>query len=148
MRVVLNENVKGLGKKLDEVNVSEGYARNFLLPKHLASLADAKAVSEAASKKDSISFKHNTEKQKAKMIKKQIEGIELEFKIKIGESGKAFGSITQKEIEEEIKTKTGLNIDKKKIELIHPIKTEGNYEVKIKLFEGTTATQKIRVIGG
>jgi len=148
MKVVLNENVKGLGKKLEEVNVSEGYARNYLFPKKLATLADIKSVSEAEAKKAAIKFKHSVEIQKAEELKEKIESKELDFKIKTGDNGKTFGSITPKEIVEEIKKQIDIDIDKKKIILGNNIKAEGVYTVKIKIFENIAANVKIKVIGG
>lgn len=144
MKVVLLENVKALGKKLDIVEVSEGYARNYLLPRKLAKLADNKALSEAKSQKSAIDFKHQTQKEEACKIKQLIEQNLLEFKLK-AKNGKFFGSVTSKEISDNIKTKLSLDIDKKKIDLEIPIKTAGMYTAKIKLYEGVIANAKVKV---
>lgn len=146
MKVVLNENVKGLGKKLDVVNVSEGYARNYLFPKKLASIADNKSVSEATTKKEAIKFKQDTEREKSLKIKEEIEKQTLEFKSKAAEGGKLFGSITSKEIAEELKRVCGITIDKKKVSLENTIKTTGMYTAKVKLYEGISANLKVRVV--
>lgn len=145
MKVVLNENVKGLGKKLDIVNVSEGYARNYLFPKKLASAADNKSVSEATTKKEAIKFKQDTEREKALKIKEEIEKVTLEFNSK-AQDGKLFGSITSKEIAEELKKVCNIVVDKKKISLESTIKTIGIYNAKVKLYEGISAKLKVRVV--
>ena len=120
LKVVLLENVKKVGKKLEIVDVSDGYAKNYLLPRKLAKLADNQAVAEAAGKNSAIMFKKQTQREEALEIKKQLEENVLEFKLK-AKNGKFFGSITSKEIAEEIKIKLKLEIDKKKIELEIPV---------------------------
>ena len=145
MKVVLMENVKGIGKKLDVVNVSEGYARNFLIPRNLAKIADNKSMSEANSKKESIKFKQDTEREKANRQKEQLEKMVLEFRLKTADNGKLFGSITSKEIVEKIKEKGNIDVDKKRIVLDETIKTTGMYTAKIKLYEGIVASIKLRI---
>ena len=147
MKVVLIQDVKNIGKKHQIVEVSEGYARNFLLPKKLASIADNKSISEANSKNESIKFKKKTDLEEAEKIKEKIEKIYIEFKHKIGEGGKLFGSVTEKEIAEKLNEKRGIQITKKKITLKEPIKNRGNYTAKIRLYEGVIAELKIVVIG-
>lgn len=146
MKVVLNDNIKGLGKKLDVVNVSEGYARNYLFPKKLAKAADNKSVSEATTKKEAIKFKQDTDRAEAMKIKETIESITLEFKVKAAEGGKLFGSITSKEISDELKKVTNIAIDKKKISLENQVKTIGQYVAKVKLYEGINANLKVKVV--
>ncbi len=147
MKVVLNQDVKGIGKKLQIVNVSEGYARNFLLPKNLASIADNKTVNEAKGKADAIKFKKSEEIKEAENKKVKIEKSYIEFRHKLGEAGKLFGSVTEKEISEEIESKLNISIDKKRILIKTPIKQTGSYTVDIKLYEGISAKLKIVVIG-
>ena len=146
MKVVLTENVKGIGKKLDIVNVSEGYARNYLIPRKLAKPADNKSLSEANTKKEAIKFKQDTERDLALKKKEQIEKVALEFRLKTAEGGKLFGSVTSKEISDELKAKCGLEIDKKKIMLEDAIKMIGVYTAKVKLYEGITASLKVSVV--
>ena len=146
MKVVLTENVKGIGKKLDVVNVSEGYARNYLIPRKLAKPADNKSLSEANTKKEAIKFKQDTERDLAAKKKEQIEQVTLEFKLKTAEGGKLFGSVTSKEISDELKTKSGIEVDKKKIILEDAIKMIGTYTAKVKLYEGITANLKVNVL--
>lgn len=147
MKVVLNQDIKGLGKKLQVVEVSEGYARNFLLPKKLANIADNKSLNEAKTKKQAIAFKKDVELEEANKNKEKIEKIYIEFREKQGAGGKLFGSVTEKEIADEIKMKFKLNIDKKKIVINVPIKQLGSYTVDIKLYEGIVAKLKIVVVG-
>lgn len=147
MKVVLNKDIKGIGKKLQVVEVSEGYARNYLLPRKLASIADNKNLNEAKSKSESQKFKKDTEIAKAIELKEKIEKIFIEFKEKQGNGGKLFGSVTEKEISEKLKQKIGIEINKKKINLNNPIKSVGNYIADIKLYEGVNAKLKIVVVG-
>lgn len=146
MKVVLTENVKGVGKKLDVVDVSEGYARNYLIPRKLARPADNKSLSEANTKKAAIKFKQDTQRDDASKKKEQIEQITLEFKLKTAEGGKLFGSVTSKEIGDKLKEQSGVEVDKKKIVLEDTIKVTGTYTAKVKLYEGIVANLKVRVL--
>lgn len=147
MKVILNQDVKGLGKKLDKVEVNEGYARNYLLPRKIATIADNKSVSEANSKKQAIQFKKDVEREKAVEIKERIEKAVIEFRLKTGEGNKLFGSVTNKEVKEKLAEVLNLDIDKKKIEINTQIKTAGMYEASIKLYEGVVAKLKLKVVG-
>ena len=147
MKVVLISNVKGLGKAGDIVNVSEGYARNFLFPKKLATSADAKSISEAKTKKEAIQFKIDTNRAEAEALKSKIEKAQLQFFLKTHENERLFGSITAKEISAKLKDEYNIEIDKRKIETKENMKLAGKYSMKIKLFEGVTATLKIEIIG-
>jgi large subunit ribosomal protein L9 len=147
MKVILNQDVKGLGKKLDKVEVNEGYARNYLFPRKLASIADNKTESEARSKKQAIIFKKDTERENAIRIKEKIESTVLEFRLKLGDSNKLFGSVTSKEVKEKLFDVSKIDIDKKKIEIDTQVKTPGMYTANIKLYEGVVAKLKVRVVG-
>ncbi len=146
MKVVLNQDIKGIGKKLQVVDVSEGYARNYLIPRKMASIADNKNINEAKTKVEAMNFKKMTEKQEAIEIKEKIEKNYLEFKHKVGDNGKLFGSITEKEIADKVNSVYGININKKKIIIKNPIKEIGSYEVNVKLYEGVIANVKIAVV--
>lgn len=146
MKVILNKDIKGIGKKLQMVEVSEGYARNYLLPRKLASLADNKSINEAKAKNDAASFKKQTEIKEAKELKEKIEKGYIKFKHKIGNNGKLFGSITEKDIAEEIEKVYNVKVDKKKITLKTVIKELGSYTADVKLYEGITAQVKISVV--
>lgn len=147
MQVILEQDVKGLGKKLDKVNVSEGYARNFLFPKKLAVVATNKTELETVAKKNAIQYKKDTLAEAAEKLKSKLESGFVELEIKTGEHGKLFGSVTNKEVSELIEKKFNIHLDKKKIELKVAIKTPGMYLANIKLDEGITASLKVRVIG-
>lgn len=144
MKVVLLENVKGVGKKLDTVNVSDGYAKNYLIPRKLAKVATNQTVAETKGQKSAIEFKKQTQREDAVKIKEKIEANEFCFKLK-AKNGKFFGSVTSKEISEEIAKKLNIEIDKKKIELVDQVKTAGVYKAQIKLYEGVIATAKVKV---
>lgn len=147
MKVILKKDIKGLGKKLDTVEVNEGYARNYLLPRQIAEIADNKSVAEASSKRQAIQFKKDTEREKSLEIKEKIEKTVIEFRLKIGEGNKLFGSVTNKEVREKLLELLKLDIDKKKIELSSQIKAAGMYEANVKLYEGVVAKLKVKVVG-
>ena len=147
MKVVLNQDVKGLGKKLQIVEVSEGYARNFLLPKKLASIADGKNINEAKGKIDSQKFKKKTETEEANKNKEILEKGFIEFRHKVGEGSRLYGSVTEKDIAQAIKDKFNIDVNKKKIIIKDQIKSLGTYSVNVKLYEGVIAKLKINVVG-
>ncbi len=146
MQVILNVDVKGLGKKLQVVEVNEGYARNYLLPKKIASILDNKTKNEAKGKIDAINHKKKVDLENSNKIKDTIEKRYITFKHKIGDNGKLFGTITEKDIATKIEETFGLKIDKKKIVLSNPIKNIGEYTANIKLQEGIVAKLKISVV--
>ena len=147
MKVVLNQDVKGLGKKLQIVEVSEGYARNFLLPKKLASVADGKNINEPKGKIDSQKFKKKTETEEANKNKEILEKGFIEFRHKVGEGSRLYGSVTEKDIAQAIKDKFNIDVNKKKIIIKDQIKSLGTYSVNVKLYEGVIAKLKINVVG-
>ena len=147
MKVVLNKDIKGIGKKLQIVEVSEGYARNYLLPRKLANIAVNKSISEAKAKNDSATFKKEQEIEQANKLKATLEKGYIKFKHKIGEGGKLFGSVTEKDVADEIGKVYNVKIDKKKITLKTPIKELGSYSADVKLYEGIIAQVKISVVG-
>ena len=146
MKVILLDNIKGVGKKDEIINASDGYARNYLLPKKLAVEANAENLSKLNNKKESAIYKKDQEKQNAEELAKKLKGIMLKIKVKAGENGKIFGGVTSKEISENLKNQYNFAVDKKKIELKDTIKTLGSFNVSIKLFEGITANLRIEVI--
>lgn len=146
MKVILNQDVKGTGKKGDLVNVSDGYARNFLFPRKLAVEANAQAMNEKNTKESAAAFRLAEEKAAAEAKKAKIHGKTLKIVGKAGQSGKLFGSITPKEIVEVLKNQYGLDIDKKKISLKSEIKTFGTFECDVKLYIGIVAEMNIEVV--
>lgn len=146
MKVILLDNIKGVGKKDEVINASDGYARNFLFPKKLALEANAENMSKLNAKKNSQQFKKNVEKEMAEKIKKQMSEIVLTVKVKAGDNGKIFGGVTSKEISENLKNQYKIEVDKKKIELKETIKTLGTVNINVKLFEGVVANLKVSVV--
>lgn len=143
MKVILQQDVKGLGRKGEVVNASDGHARNFLFPKKLAIPADKQNLNELSAKKASEAHKKELEKEEAIKIKAKLEKVTLHIKTKAGENGKIFGSITSKEISEGIEKEYKEKVDKKKILLKDQIKTLGEHTVELKLFEGVIAKLKL-----
>ena len=145
MKVILLDNIKGVGKKDEIINTSDGYARNYLLPKKLAVEANQENMSKLNSKMNASQYKKDLEKKEASEQAKKIEKITLTIKVKAGENGKIFGGVTAKEISENLKSQYDLPVDKKKIELKETIKNLGLFNVNIKLYEGVNATLKLKV---
>lgn len=147
MKVILLDNVKGVGKKDEIINANDGYARNFLFPKKLAVEANAQNLSKLKSKQDSNAHKKMVEKDEAQELSKKIANIMLKIQVKAGENGKIFGGVTSKEISEQLKKQYKFDVDKKKIDLKETIKTIGIFTVDLKLYEGVVAKLKVHVIG-
>jgi len=145
MKVILTQDVKGQGKKGDLINVSDGYARNFLLPKNLAKEANKQALTELESQKGAQQYHKNQEELKANNMKDQLKDITVNLKAKAGADGKLFGSITTKDIAEGLEKQHKIKVDKRKIDLPGGIKTLGETEVKISLYPGISGTFKVNV---
>lgn len=146
MKVILLDNIKGVGKKDEIINASDGYARNFLFPKKLAVEANNENMSKLKAKKQSEQYKKDVNKENAEKIAKKLDDITLTIKVKAGENGKIFGGVTSKEISEELKKQHKIDIDKKKIILNENIKNLGSFDISMKLFEGVTGKLKVKVI--
>ncbi len=144
MKVILLQDVKAQGKKGDLINVSDGYARNFLLPKGLAKEANKQALNEFEGKKEADQFHRNMEEEKARNIAKRMEEITVRLTAKAGSGGRLFGSITSKDVAEELKKQFKLDIDKRKMDL-DAIKTCGTVEVPVKLYPGVVGKFKVSV---
>ncbi len=146
MKVILLDNIKGVGKKDEIINASDGYARNFLFPKKLAVEANNENLSKLKAKQDSAQYKKNVEKEEAEKMQNRLKDITLQIKVKAGENGKIFGGVTAKEISENLKNQYNIEIDKKKINLSETIKVIGTRVVDIKLFEGVIGKLKVQTI--
>ena len=144
MKILLVKDVKGQGKAGDIVNVSDGYARNYLLARKLGVLAEGKALNEALQKKESEAYQLQKRKDKAVADKAKLDTATIHVKVKAGESGKIFGSVTSKEIADQL-VALGYEVDKKDIALEAPIKQVGRQMVDIKLFGGVTARVNVVV---
>lgn len=144
MKVMLLQDVKGQGKKDQIIEVSDGYARNFLLPKKLAILADAKAVNEAKNKEASVLHKIEVAKAEAKDIADKLSKVVVRINESAGNDNRLYGAVTSKDIAERLNKDHGIAIDKKKITLSEPIKTFGTYKAEVKLY-GAEITGTITV---
>lgn len=146
MEIVLLEDVKALGKKGQIVKVNDGYARNFILPKKLGIEATPKALNDLKLQKANELRIEEQKLAEAKDLAKKIEGLSVTVSMKAGEGGKAFGSISGKEISKAITEQLKLDIDKKKFQMPEPIKTFGTHEVPIKLHKDVTAKLAVKVV--
>lgn len=144
MDIILKENIDGLGIIGEQVSVKPGYARNFLLPKGLAIVADMKSVKELDHQKRQLARKLEKATKDAEVVKARIEKVACEFTQRAGEEGKLFGSVTSMDIEAKL-TAAGIEIDRKKIQLADAIKTLGEHEVTVKLDAGVVALVKVVV---
>ena len=144
MKVVLLQDVKAQGKKDDIVEVSEGYARNFLFPKKLAIPADAKAINDIKNKKSSEAHKVELERQAAKELAEKLNQAIVKIKAEAGSDGRFYGAVTSKDIAEALK-KLGFEVDKRKIVLDAPIKAFGTYKIDIKLYQEISGKVTISV---
>lgn len=146
MQVILTQDVKGQGKKGQMVNVSDGYARNFLLPKGLATEATKSNINDLKGKKESLEYKIKTETEEAQRIVDQMKEIEVVIKAKAGDNGKLFGSVTSKDVADELTKQHHIKLDKKKFVLPDGIKVLGITEVTVKPYTGVSGILKVNVI--
>lgn len=145
MKVILLEDVKSLGKKGQIVDVNDGYARNFILPKKLGLEATGKNLNDLKLQKQNQEKVAQENLDAAKELAKKIEAVKVEVKIKTGEGGRTFGSVSSKEIAVAAKEQLGLEIDKKKIQMKDAIKNLGTFTVPVKLHPKVTAELKVHV---
>ena len=144
MKVILLQDIKALGKKGELAEVSEGYGRNYLLPKKLAKEANAQAMNEYRNAENSKNFKIASAKAEAEKSKQALEGKILRMKAN-GNNGRLFGSVTSKQIAEEIRKQYGINVDKRKVVLDRDIKEFGTYKAEGKLYTGISAMIDVQV---
>ena len=145
MKVILNADIKTLGKKGDLVNVSDGYARNFILPKKLGAEATAKNLNDLKLQKNNEKKVAQENLEAAKELAAELSAGKVELAIKVGEGGRTFGSVSSKEIAAAVKEQMNLDVDKKKIQLKETIKTLGTHMVSVKLHPEVTAELKVVV---
>ena len=138
--------VKYLGKKGELVNVSDGYARNFLFPKNLAVPADVGNMNNLKAKNESVAYRKGEDLKEAKVIAERMKTITVKIEVKAGDNGKLFGGVTAKEIAEALKKDFGIEVDKKKVLLSETIKVAGATKVDIKLNEGVMASVQVMVV--
>jgi len=143
MKVILKDNIKGVGKKDEIINASDGYARNFLFPKNLAVEANAENMAKLKAKQNSTAFKKGQEKEE---IAEKMKKIMLTIRVRAGKNGKIFGGVSSKEIAEELQKVHNISVDKKKIDLKEPIKELGTRNVDVKLFEGVVGIVRVNLV--
>lgn len=146
MKVILLQDIKGVGKKDQIINASDGYARNFLFPKKMAVEATSGNLTNLKSKQSSEKHRKDLEKEAAVEISNKMKNITLKIEVKAGDNGKVFGGVTAKEISESLEKDHKIKIDKKKINLKDTIKTIGVTNVEIKLYEGVVGVIKVQTI--
>lgn len=145
MKVILKADVKGSGKAGELVNVSDGYARNYLLPRGLAIEANAQAMNEYKNREEAAAYRVKKEKDIAEETRKKLNGVTVHIGAKAGTGGRLFGAVTGREISEAIEAATGVAVDKRKIVLEKDIKQHGDYEVEIKLYPQMVAKIRVQV---
>ena len=145
MKVLLLADVKGTGKKGEIKEVADGYAKNFLLKNGKARIADNSALSENKMKKASDAFHKEVELQAAKELAKKLSNVKLKLEIRCGENGKTFGSITSKEVSDELKT-LGFDVDKRKIEIKQPLKAIGSYTITARLHPEVPCSFSVEIV--
>ncbi len=146
MKVILQKDVKDQGKAGEVINVSDGYARNFLIPKGLALPADASVINAAAIKKSADAHRLDMQRKRAKELANEMSDLTVKVRAKAGENGKLFGSIGAAEISAALKAQYGIEVDKKKIRLEEPIKTLGVTKVSAHLYESSDAKFSVEVL--
>lgn len=146
MKVILTEDIKGVGKKDEIINASDGYARNFLLPKKKAIEATNDNLTKLTAKQAATKHRKELEFEEAKKTAEKMKTITLKIIAKAGENGKIFGGVTSKEISENLKKQYNIDVDKKKVSLTETIKVLGTYSADVKLYEGVNAKLTIAVI--
>lgn len=146
MKVILKEDIKGVGKKDQVINAADGYARNFLFPKGLAVPADNGNMNNLKSKNESVAYRKGEDLKEAKQIAERMKDITIKIPVKAGDNGRLFGAVTAKEIAEALKKDFDINVDKKKVLLSESIKVAGTTRVEIKLNEGVTASVLVMVM--
>lgn len=144
MKVILLADVKGQGKKNDVIEVSDGYGKNFLIPRKLAKLADAQSLNDVKVKEEARLYRIATEKKEAGELAERLKSILVKVPASGGSDGRLYGSITTKDITDRLQADHGITIDKRKLVLNDPIKAYGKYEIEVKLY--TEVTGKIYVL--
>lgn len=140
MKVILTQDVKGQGKKDQIINVSDGYARNFLFPKKLAVEADAKTLNDIKNREAAQKHRIEVETENAKAVKAQLEAAVVCMKCAGGQDGRLYGSVTSTDIADAVKAQLGIELDRRKLQLDEAIKAYGKYTIGVKLYTGITGT--------
>ena len=145
MKVILLADVKGQGKKNDVIEVSDGYAKNFWIPRKLAKAADAQSLNDVKVREEARLYRIETEKKEARALAEKLQTILVKIPASSGADGRLYGSITTKDISERLAADFGITIDKRKLVLSDPIKAYGKYNVEAKLYTEITGTVSVLV---
>lgn len=148
MKLILLQDVKGQGKKNDVIEVSDGYGKNFLLPRKLAKPADAQSLNDVKVKEEARLYRIETEKKEARALAEKLEGILIKIPASCGADGRLYGSVTAKDISERLAADFGIEIDKRKITLRDPIKAYGKFALEVRLYPEITGTVNVLVCEG
>ena len=144
MKVILLADVKGQGKKNDVIEVSDGYAKNFLIARKLAKVADAQSLNDVKTKEEARLYRIETEKKEARALAEKLKTVVVKVPASSGADGRLYGSVTSKDVAEQLQKQTGIVIDKRKIVMNDPIKAYGKYELEVKLY--TEISGKVQVL--
>lgn len=145
MKVILLADVKGQGKKNEVIEVSDGYGKNFLIPRKLAKLADAQSVNDAKTKESARLYRLETEKKDAQELAEKLKKITVTIKASCGGDGRLYGSVTAKDISERLAADYGIKLDKRKLVVKDPIKAYGKYALEVRLYPEVTGTLNLLV---
>lgn len=145
MKVILIDEIRGLGTRGDVVNVKDGYARNYLLPKNLAREATPGNLKSVEQERKKWALLAAKEKEQAQKAAEAVKGVKITVQKRVGENGQLFGSVTTNEIADALQAK-GLEVDKRRIELAHPIKSLGTHDVEVRLFHDVSAQIQVEVV--
>ncbi len=145
MKVILLADVKGQGKKNEVIEVSDGYGKNFLIPRKLAKLADAQSVNDAKTKESARLYRLETEKKDAQELAEKLKKITVTIRASCGGDGRLYGSVTAKDISERLAADYGITLDKRKLVVKDPIKAYGKYALEVRLYPEVTGTLNLLV---
>lgn len=145
MKVILLADVKGQGKKNEVIEVSDGYGKNFLIPRKLAKLADAQSVNDAKTKESARLYRLETEKKDAQELAEKMKKITVTIRASCGGDGRLYGSVTAKDISERLAADYGITLDKRKLVVKDPIKAYGKYALEVRLYPEVTGTLNLLV---
>ena len=146
MKVILLADVKGQGKKNDVIEVSDGYAKNFLIPRKLAKVADAQSLNDVKVKEAARVYRIETEKKEAQALAERLKDMIINIPAPGGSDGRLYGSVTAKDVSERLQADHGIVIDKRKITVSEPIKSYGTYHLEVKLYTEVTGKINVKVI--
>ena len=146
MKVILLADVKGQGKKNDVIEVSDGYGKNFLIPRKLAKVADAQSLNDVKIREEARLYRIETEKKEAKELAEKLKTVNVVFKASSGADGRLYGSVTAKDVSDKLEADSGISIDKRKIVLPETIKTVGTYQADVKLYTDVSGKLTISVV--